>query len=227
MFLFGEKRFGPKVHFWSAVLVFLGSWISGFFIVATDAWMQHPVAYAIGADGSAHLTSFWGLMTNSWVFWQYLHTMAGAVVTAAFVMAAVGAYYLLLKRHTEHAKAFLRVGIIAGLIAVLFQVFPSGDSQGAMIANYQPATMAAMRDCSRRNRARRLSYHRAARIPKPERLIIPIIVPSALSFLTYRSWTATVRGHAFPGNNVSEHSPAVSKLLIIFMVDRNHIVAIL
>jgi cytochrome bd-type quinol oxidase subunit 1 len=48
LFLDGEKRLGPKLHLVSAVLVFLGSWLSGFFIIATDAWMQHPVGYTAG-----------------------------------------------------------------------------------------------------------------------------------------------------------------------------------
>src|SRR5215472_12510643 len=39
LFLYGEKRLGPRGHWWAAVAVFLGSWLSGFFIVATDAWM--------------------------------------------------------------------------------------------------------------------------------------------------------------------------------------------
>src|SRR5450631_3055436 len=50
LFLYGEKRLGPRAHWWSAVAVFLGSWLSGFFIVATDAWMQHPVGYVQVAD---------------------------------------------------------------------------------------------------------------------------------------------------------------------------------
>ena len=59
LFLYGEKRLSARAHWWSAVAVFLGSWLSGFFIVATDAWMQHPVGYAKAADGSVQLTSFW------------------------------------------------------------------------------------------------------------------------------------------------------------------------
>src|SRR5579859_8269127 len=60
LFLYGAKRLGPKGHWWSAVLVFLGSWLSGFFIIVTDAWMQHPVAYEHIADGSYQVSSFWG-----------------------------------------------------------------------------------------------------------------------------------------------------------------------
>ena len=41
------------------------------------------------------LTSFWGLLLNPWALWQYAHNMSGAVITAVFVMAALGAFYLL------------------------------------------------------------------------------------------------------------------------------------
>jgi cytochrome d ubiquinol oxidase subunit I len=54
-FLFGEKRLGPKAHWVAAFLVFLGSWASGFLIVATDAWMQHPTGYAVGATARRSL----------------------------------------------------------------------------------------------------------------------------------------------------------------------------
>ena len=58
LFLFGEKRLGRIGHFIAAFMVFIGSWISGFLIIATNAWMQHPVAYQIAADGSVHISSF-------------------------------------------------------------------------------------------------------------------------------------------------------------------------
>ena len=66
-FLFGEKRLGPKAHWATAFLVFLGSWLSGFFIIATDAWMQNPVGYKTAADGRILLRSFSGLLTNPWL----------------------------------------------------------------------------------------------------------------------------------------------------------------
>src|SRR6478735_3120397 len=79
LFLFGEKRLSPRAHLGAAVAVFLGSWLSGFFIVATDAWMQHPVGYIKAADGSVQLSSFWALVLNPWAWWQYAHNMSGAV----------------------------------------------------------------------------------------------------------------------------------------------------
>src|ERR1700731_2289070 len=57
LFLYGEKRLGPKLHLGAAFLVFLGSWLSGFFIIAADAWMQHPVGYPTGAHSEIQLAS--------------------------------------------------------------------------------------------------------------------------------------------------------------------------
>ena len=115
LFLYSEKRAGPKLHLVSAVLVFLGSWLSGFFIIATDAWMQHPVGYVAGPNGELLLGSFARLLLNPWIVWQYLHNMIASVVTASFVMAGLGAFYLLAKRSLEYGAVFVRVGVVAGL----------------------------------------------------------------------------------------------------------------
>src|SRR5256885_10263594 len=82
LFLYGEKRLGPKLHWLSAFLVFLGSWLSGFFLIATNAWMQHPVGYEIGTAGEVFLTSMSELLLNPWILWQEPHTLIASVVNA-------------------------------------------------------------------------------------------------------------------------------------------------
>jgi cytochrome bd ubiquinol oxidase subunit I len=116
LFLFGEKRLSKFAHWGAAFLVFLGSWISGFFIIVTDAWMQHPVAYRHLPDGTYEVSSFWGLMMNLWAWLQYAHNMSGAVITGAFVMAAVGALYVLQNREGDYGRIFLKLGVLTGLI---------------------------------------------------------------------------------------------------------------
>jgi cytochrome d ubiquinol oxidase subunit I len=144
LFLFGERRLGRWGHWWVGVAMFLGSWLSGFFIIVTDAWMQHPVAYARLPDGSFDVASFWGLLLNPWALVQYAHTMCGALVTGAFAMAAAGSYYRLEGRFADHARIFLRVRVVAGALASIGQVFPTGDLHGRYLAAYQPVTTAAM-----------------------------------------------------------------------------------
>src|SRR6266516_1628889 len=111
LFLFGEKRLGPRGHMVAAVMVFLGSWLSGYFIIATNAFMQHPVGYAVGPGGGLQLADFWAYLLNPWAFWQYAHNMSAAVITGSFVVAAVGAYYTLMGQHRDFAQIFLKTGV--------------------------------------------------------------------------------------------------------------------
>src|SRR5207248_2632923 len=144
LFLFGERRLSQWQHWWTAFMVFAGSWLSGYFIITANAWMQHPVAYARLADGSFQVTSFWGFLLNPWALIQYAHNMSGALITGVFVMAAVGAYYLLEGKFTEEGRVFLRLAIIVGTIACILQIFPTGDLHGRFMATRQPASLAAM-----------------------------------------------------------------------------------
>src|SRR5262249_31328442 len=134
LLIYGEQRLGPRLHWFSSLCVFLGSWLSGFFIIATDAWMQHPVAYRLDTAGGILFTRVSGLLLNPWTFWQYLHNMIASVVTASFVMAALGAFYLLARKHEDDARLFVRTGVIAGLAATILLAFPTGDRQGRMVA---------------------------------------------------------------------------------------------
>lgn len=200
LFLFGEERLGRIGHWCAGFLVWLGSWLSGYLIVATDAWMQHPVGYALGAGGDIQLASFWGLVLNKWALWQYAHNMLGAVQTACFVMAAVGAFYLLTGRFENYGKTFLKGSVIVGAIAALLQLFPTGDYQGRMIAESQPPTLAAMEGLFRSEEGAPLAILGQPDVAK-RRLDNPLVVPNALSFLTYRRWKARIAGlDSFPEN---------------------------
>jgi cytochrome d ubiquinol oxidase subunit I len=188
-------------------MVFAGSWLSGYFIVATDAFMQHPTGYVRMPDGSVQLESFWKLVLNPWAWWQYAHNMSGAVITGAFVMSAVGAFYLLSRRHEEQARIYLRTGVIAGVIFSILQLFPTGDGQGKMIAQHQPATLAGMEALFTTQPGAPLVIVGQPDVDN-QRIDNPLIVPKMLSFLTYRRWTAEVKGlDAFPKQDQPENIP--------------------
>jgi cytochrome d ubiquinol oxidase subunit I len=193
LFLFGEKKLGRIGHWLSAFLVFLGSWLSGYFIVATDAWMQHPTGYRLGANGAIELASFWDLLLNKWALWQYAHTMLGAVQTGCFVMAAVGAFYLLTKRDEIYARTFVKAGVLVGTFAALLQLFPTGDMQGKLVANHQPVTLAAMEGLFESQKGAPLAILGQPDVEK-RKLDNPLEIPNMLSFLTYRQWRADVKG---------------------------------
>jgi cytochrome d ubiquinol oxidase subunit I len=193
LFLYGERRLGPKLHLVSAFLVFLGSWLSGFFIIATDAWMQHPVGYTTGPDGEVLLASLTRLFLNPWLFWQYLHNMTASVVTASFAVAGLGAFYLVINKQARYGRIFVRVGVISGLTATILMIFPTGDGQGKMVAQNQPVTLAAMEGLFESAKGAPIVL---VGQPNTDRLTLdnPIEVPYVLSFLTYKRWKAAVRG---------------------------------
>ena len=207
LFLFGEKRLGPRGHWFSSLMMFVGSWLSGYLIIATDAWMQHPVGYTLRADGQFGLASFWGLVLNRWALWQYAHNMIGAVQTGCFTMAAVGAFYLLSPKHEEYGKIFVRTAVTVGVIASILQLWPTGDGQGKMIAQYQPITLAAMEGLFETQHGAPIAMLGQPDMVKRS-LENPLMVPRALSFITYQSWVAEVTGiDSFPETDWPDKIP--------------------
>ncbi len=191
--IWGEHRVGPKLHYLAAWALFIGSWLSGYFIVATNAFMQHPVGYIQGPDGVIHLRALLAYVFNPWALIEYAHTMMGAVVTGSFVVAAVGAYYQLKGLHTDQACIFLRTGVIAGLMAATLVAFPTGDRQGKLVATNQPATLAAMEGRWQSGKFAELNFIGQPNI-ESRKLDNPIPMPGALSFIAYGSFSSNVRG---------------------------------
>jgi cytochrome d ubiquinol oxidase subunit I len=192
VFLFGESRISPRAHWLAAVGVAFGAVLSGYFIVATNAWMQHPVAYQPAGD-HVELTSLWGLLSNPYVRWQYPHVMSGAMVTGSMVMAGVGAFYLLARRHEESGRVFVRVGVMSGVLFSILSLFPTGAFHGENITRFQPAKTAAMEGLFKTQEGAPLAI-----IGMPDRdrqeLMDPIYVPGVLSYLAYGSFSARVTG---------------------------------
>jgi len=207
LFLYGEQRLGPRGHLAVAVLLCTGTWLSGYFICATNSWMQHPVGHRVMPDGTIQLESFWALLLNPWLVWQYAHTMAASVVTASFAVASVGSFYLLSKRNEEHAKEMVKLGVIAGLISSVAVAFPTGDGQAQLVAKHQPVTLAAMEGLFRTQEGAPIVL-----IGQPDvermRLDNPLYLPKALSFVTHQRWNAEVKGlDAYPRERWPQNIP--------------------
>jgi cytochrome d ubiquinol oxidase subunit I len=198
LLVFGERRLGRRGHFAAALALFAGSWLSGYFIVCTNAFMQHPVGHAVDPDGLLQLVDFWAFVLNPWALAQYAHTMAATVVTASFVVTAVGAWYALQQAHLDQASRFLRVGVTAGLLSSVAVAFPTGDIQAKLVAQHQPIALAAME-----GRFTSETMAGIVLIGQPniaeQRLDNPIIVPGVLSFLAYGTFHSEVKGlNEFP-----------------------------
>ncbi|MFO0737750.1 MAG: cytochrome ubiquinol oxidase subunit I [Labilithrix sp.] len=193
LFLFGEKKMTPRQHLGAACLVMGGSWLSGWFIITTNAFMQHPVGYVMRENGVIALDSLATYLTNPWIIVQYAHTMTGSVVTASFVVASIGAFYTLLDKHRDHARLFLRVGLVTGVVAAVMMAAPTGDLQMRLVVDHQPASFAAMEGHFRTEDSAALTMIGQPDMDKLE-LDNPVSVPGMLSFMTYKRWNARVEG---------------------------------
>jgi len=205
--LYGAERFSAFVQWTATLMLFLGSWLSGYFILATNAWMQHPVAYSVAEDGRLFVNSLGGLLTNPWLVWQYTHTMTATVVTASCVMAALGAFYLLSGQWTAHAKTFLRTGVVAGAIGCMLLIFPTGDGNAKQVFEYQPVKGAAFEGLFRTERRAGLLLIGQ---PNMETMTIdnPLVLPGILSLLVYEELYAQVKGlDAFPRESWPDNVP--------------------
>jgi cytochrome d ubiquinol oxidase subunit I len=198
--IWGEKRLGPRYHFLAAVAVAVGSWVSGYFILVTNAFMQHPVGHRIEADGLLRIASFSTYLLNPWAWVQFSHNQMAALVTGSFVVTAVGAFYTLRGLHPIQAQLYLRAGTLIGLIASALVAFPTGDQQAKMVGNHQPVTLAAMEGRFVGGREAGVAVIGQPNVAA-RRLDNPIEIPGALSFLAYGTFQSFVHGlEEYPEN---------------------------
>lgn len=194
MFIFGEKLLGHKLHFVAGLMVFIGSWASGFLIIATHSWMQHPVGYEILENGKFVLNNFKALFDNPWLWPSFLHNQAGSLITSSFFMAAVGAFYLLSGLHKPFGKIFVKSGVIFGFIASVLVAFPTGDMAAKNVVKYQPVTFAAMEGIFETEDGGSEIVLIGQPDMEKKKLDNKIAVPNILSFLTYQRWDAQIKG---------------------------------
>ena len=185
---------GQKLHFLTGFLVFLGSWASGWFILATNAWIQHPVGYEILDNGKYVLQNFSALFNNPWLLPAFLHNQVASVTTSSFVVASIGAFYILRNKNVEFGKLFLKTGVIFGLISSLLLAFPTGDWNAKNVAKYQPGSFAAMEGIFKTEEggAEIVLIGQPNMVEK--KLDNKIAVPNVLSFLTYQDWDKQIQG---------------------------------
>jgi cytochrome d ubiquinol oxidase subunit I len=193
--IFGEKRLSPRVHFLAAWGVALGSWASGYFIIVTNAFMQHPVGYEMvgaGKDQMLGLSSVSDFLLNPWAWIEFAHNQCAAMVTGCFAVTALGAFYTLRNEYREQASLYLRSGTMAGLFFTWLVALPTGDSQAKMVAWHQPVTLAAMESHFQGGDMAGIAVIGQPNVAK-QRLDNVIELPGALSFLangTFQSYVA-------------------------------------
>lgn len=150
LLLFGWDRVGPKMHFFSTVMVALGGIFSSIWITVANSWQQTPAGHVIREHvindivfHRAEIVDFWAMVFNPSTMHRLVHVWIGAFILGAFFVMSISAWYLLHGRHMEFARRSFTGALILGTVSSLAQLV-SGDLQAGMVARYQPAKLAAM-----------------------------------------------------------------------------------
>ena len=139
--LFGLHRVGPKLHFFASCMVAAGTVISASWILSANSWMQTPAGVAIH-DGHLTVVSWRHVVVNpSWPY-RLPHMVTAAYLTASFMVAGVGAWYLLHGKHQHFARRTVALGTAFASVLIAGQVFIGDILYGTML-KYQPSKMQA------------------------------------------------------------------------------------
>jgi cytochrome d ubiquinol oxidase subunit I len=192
VWIFGWNKVSPRFHAASMWLVAGAGNLSALWILLANGWMQHPVGYVI-RNGRAELDSFAAVVTNSFGWQQFLHTVFASWALSGFFVLGISAWHLARKNETAFfSKSFKYGAVFALVFSVLVGV--QGHFHGNEVADVQPAKLAAM------------EAHWHTQKPAPMHLfVIPdeenqrnaveaLPVPGLLSLLAYNDPNAEVKG---------------------------------
>jgi cytochrome bd ubiquinol oxidase subunit I len=141
LWIFGWGKLSPRVHLATLWIAVLGTWLSGYFILVANSWMQHPVGYEI-VDGEARLTSVWALLSNGFALRAYVHTMLAGLIFGSMVMLGVCCWQFLRGRHVELFRKAAMLALIVAVPVTLLQLVV-GNRFGAAVTNAQAMKIAA------------------------------------------------------------------------------------
>lgn len=143
--LFGWEKVSRKLHLFSTVMVFFGSVMSAFWIVAANSWMQTPAGFQVvgeGLDAVANITDFWTMVWNHSTLIRFTHVVFGAFIQGSFLVLSVSAYYLLKNRHVELAQKAFAIALVFMTTTSIIQPL-LGHEHAKVVAEHQPVKLAA------------------------------------------------------------------------------------
>lgn len=194
--VFGWERVSPRMHFFSTLMVFLGSTFSATWIVIANSWQHTPAGYVIEGEGEAaraRITSFSEMVFNPSAMHRLGHVLLGAFLVGAFFVASISAFYLLRKQHEEVAARGLRLGIAVALVTSLAMLI-SGHGQARMVHAHQPAKLAAFEGIFHTEEGPTGLYVMGWPDEAEETVHFGVEIPALLSFLVHDDFTTPIEG---------------------------------
>ena len=199
--LFGWNRVSSKVHFFSTLMVFLGSMFSAVWIVVANSWQQTPAGFHIvgeGLNARAEITDFWAMVFNPSSIERLTHVWIGSFLSGAFLVMSVNAYYILKKKHLSIAKPAFKIALLIALFFSFAQL-ATGHKSADGVAKNQPAKLAALEGHYDSSAA--ADMYLVGWVNNTTQEVKGIKVPGGLSFLLHQNFKNPVTGlNAFKPN---------------------------
>ncbi len=193
LWIFGWDRLSRKVHVATIWLAAFGTLFSAYFILAANAFMQHPVGYTLNTGrGRAELTNIFKVLFQNTALAAFFHTVPSAFLSAGGLFAGVAGWMLVRGRDTEVAKPVLKIGLVTVIIAFLI-VAVSGDWTSRIMVKQQPMKMAAAEALYNTESSAPFSLFTVGTLDgsKP---VFQIGLPGVLSFLSTGNFKGVVEG---------------------------------
>jgi cytochrome d ubiquinol oxidase subunit I len=223
--LFGWNKVSKKVHFLSTIMVTLGSMFSAIWIVVANSWQQTPTGYKItgeGLEARAEITDFWAMVFNPSSVERILHVWIGAFLAGSFLVMSIAAWYLVKNKYHDFAIRAFAIGLVVALISSYAQLL-TGHASAEVVAEYQPAKLAAMEGHFDTNA--KADLYLFGYIDKANEKTHGIAIPGGLSFMVHQDFDAPVKGlKAFdprdrPGNpNITFQSYHIMIAIGMFLI---------
>jgi len=200
--LFGWNRVSPKVHYFSTIMVFLGSMFSAVWIVVANSWQQTPAGFHIVGEGMkarAEITDFWAMVFNPSSMDRLTHVWIGSFLSGAFLVLSVNAYYILRKKHLEIAKPSFKIALFIATFFSFAQLATGHKSANGVAVN-QPAKLAALEGHYDSSAA--ADMYLLGWVDNKNQKVTGIKIPGGLSFLLHQDFKKPVTGlNAFDPND--------------------------
>ena len=190
--LFGRDRVGPRLHLVATLMVAAGTFISSFWILSVNSWMQTPAGYGLNEAGQFIPLDWWAVIFNPSFPYRLVHMVLAAYMTTALVVGAVGAWHLLRTPGEPAARTMFSMAMWMAAIVAPIQVV-AGDLHGLNTLHHQPAKVAAMEghfDTVQGAPLYLFGWPNAA----AERVDYALAIPRLGSLILVHDWNGTIRG---------------------------------
>ena len=193
LWIFGWGRLSKKVHLATIWITTLGVWMSAYFILAANAFMQNPVGFEINeVKNRAELVDIGAVLTNIVAINQFPHTITASIMFAGAVLVAVAAYHLKRNQYLDSMKTALRTGLWT-VLAGGFGTLITGDGLGLAMVQTQPMKMAAAEALYETSKNASFSIFTLG-TPDGHSELFSIRIPNLLSFLSTHTFDGEVEG---------------------------------